>query len=60
MGGGTYKDLEYYSNKIDFDNMQDWTGEGITKEKIRKRFDMIKEFTEFYIDFQDAPLKNLS
>jgi hypothetical protein len=34
---------EYYSNKIDLDNLKDWKGEEITEEGIRKSFEMLKE-----------------
>jgi hypothetical protein len=38
--GYTYGDLEHYSHKIDFDNLTDWKGMEITREKIRKKFQM--------------------
>lgn len=55
--GYTYKDLEYYSDKIDFDNLKDWKGQPITKERIKNTFEKLKEPTECYIDFIEPPLK---
>jgi len=56
--GYTYKDLIEYSKKKDLANLQDWRGKNITTEKLRKRFETIKESTEFYIDFQNLPPLN--
>jgi hypothetical protein len=56
--GYSYEDLEYYSNEIKHDNnMTDFKNNAITNEQIKERFKILKELTEYYIDFQDPPLK---
>jgi hypothetical protein len=55
--GYTYRDLKHYSTTIDFYGLKNWKDEKITKEEIRQQFEMLKEYTECYIDFQEAPLK---
>ena len=37
--------------------MTDFKNNVITNEQIKERFKTLNELTEYYIDFQDAPLK---
>jgi len=52
----TYKDLKHYSTTIHFRGLKDWDGKEITKEKIKQRFETLKESTEYYIDFNTPPI----